>query len=277
MRGIAREAGYASLRLLAGHGGTTSVTSGGRGCSKASALGVPEGPLWATLRSASGTPRLACRTGGVSEGRVKAVYDAVADDYADRFPSTEPEQPIELAMVTHFASLLPETSKDVLDAGCGAGRMLPLLADAGCRAIGVDLSESMIRRAERDHPGFDTRVGSIAVLPFPDDSFDGLFYWYSTIHTPHVELGAVFAEARRALRPAGHILVAFQAGTEVREVGGGYRRLGHDVELHRYDRTPDHVASELRAAGFGEVARLVRAAVPTERTDQAVIVARSSC
>ncbi len=219
---------------------------------------------------------LACKTREVSEGSVKAVYDKVADDYADHFRSTEPEEQIELAMTTHFVSLLPEASRDVLDAGCGAGRMLPFLADAGCHPSGVDLSEGMIRRAKRDHPEFDTRVGSVAALPFPDDSFDGLFYWYSTIHTPDAELGAVFAEARRALRPEGHVLVAFQAGTGIHEVGSGYRRLGHEVELHRYDRTPDQVAGELGAAGFVEVARLVRAAAATERTDQAVIVARSS-
>lgn len=212
----------------------------------------------------------------MSEGHLKAVYDTVADDYADRFPSTEPEQQIELAMVAYFASLLPVTSPEVLDAGCGAGRMLPVLAAAGCRAVGVDLSEGMIRRAQRDHPDFKTRVASITALPFPNDSFDGLFYWYSTIHTPDEGLGVVFAEARRALRPAGHILVAFQAGTGSREVGQGYRRLGHDVELQRHDRTADQVADELRAAGFVEVARLVRGPVAKESTDQAVIIARSA-
>jgi len=178
-------------------------------------------------------------------------------------------------MVTHFASLLPETSKDVLDAGCGAGRMLPVLAGAGCHAAGVDLSESMIRRAQQDHPTFDTRVGSITALPYPDSSFDGLFYWYSTIHTPDEELGTVFAETRRILRPEGHVLVAFQAGHGPQEVGHGYRRLGHDVQLHRHDRTPDHVANELRSAGLAEVARLVRSPAAIERTDQAVIIARA--
>ena len=221
-------------------------------------------------------PRLACKTRDVSEGHVKAVYDKVADDYADHFRSTEPEEQIELAMVTHFVSLLPETKRVVLDAGCGAGRMLPVLADAGCHPIGVDISESMIRRAKGAHPEFGTRVGSIEELPVPDDSFDGLFYWYSTIHTPDSELGAVFAEARRTLRSEGHILVAFQAGTGSHEVGEGYRRLGHDVELHRYDRTPDQVAGQLAAAGFVEVARLVRAPTARERTDQAVLVARST-
>jgi len=212
----------------------------------------------------------------VNPEHVASVYDRVADDYADRFPSTEPEQQIELAMVAHFASLLPGPSPDVLDAGCGAGRMLPVLAGAACRARGVDLSRGMVRRAQRDHPGFDTRVGSISALPFPDGSFDGLFSWYSTIHTPDPELGVVFAEARRVLRPGGHVLVAFQAGTGTREVGQGYRRLGHDVQLHRHDRTPDHVAGELRSAGFVEVARLVRAPAGTERTGQAVVIARSA-
>jgi len=211
----------------------------------------------------------------VDEGHVRAVYDAVADDYADHFRTTEPEQPIELAMVAHFASLLPQPDPDVLDAGCGAGRMLPVLADAGCRAVGVDLSVGMVRRAQRDHPGFGTRVASIAALPFPDDSFDGFFSWYSTIHTPDDDLGTVFAEAGRVLRPGGHVLVAFQSGTGAREVGQGYRRLGHDVQLHRHDRTPDHVAGELRAAGFAEVARLLRAPVAPEQTDQAVVIARS--
>jgi SAM-dependent methyltransferase len=210
----------------------------------------------------------------VSEIDVKAVYDKVASDYADHFPSTEPEQPIELAMVTHFASLLPATSSDVLDAGCGAGRMLPVLAGAGCHAVGVDLSESMIRRAQQDHPDFDTRVGSITALPYPDNSFDGLFYWYSTIHTPDEELTIVFAEACRTLRPEGHVLVAFQAGQGLQEVGHGYRRLGHDVQLHRHDRTPDHMANEMRSAGLAEVARLVRSPAGTERTHQAVIIAR---
>jgi ubiquinone/menaquinone biosynthesis C-methylase UbiE len=112
----------------------------------------------------------------VGERHVKAVYNEVADDYADLVPSTEPEQHIELAMLDHFASLVSETSRDVPDAGCGAGRMLPVLADAGCRAVGIDLSESMIRRARQDHPNFETRVASITALPFPDDSLDGLFF-----------------------------------------------------------------------------------------------------
>jgi SAM-dependent methyltransferase len=176
--------------------------------------------------------------------------------------------------VAHFAALLPGPTPDVLDAGCGAGRMLPVLAAAGCRAVGVDLSAGMVRRARQDHPGFDTRVGSLTALPFPDGSFDGVLSWYSTIHLPDERLPPAVGEVRRVLRPGGHVLVAFQVGEGVRDVSQGYRRLGHDVTLSRHDRTPDHVAGALRAAGFTEVARLVRAPAGAERAGQAVLVAR---
>ena len=66
---------------------------------------------------------------------MRLAYDEVADTYADHFRSTEPELPVELAMIEHFASLLPGDRR-VLDAGCGAGRMLPLLAALGCQVEG---------------------------------------------------------------------------------------------------------------------------------------------
>jgi SAM-dependent methyltransferase len=212
-----------------------------------------------------------------TEDDVAAVYDATADLYADMFPSTDPEQPVDLAMLTHFCSLLAADGPDgpaVLDAGCGAGRMLPVLAAAGCRPVGADLSPEMVRRARQDHPGFDTRVGSLTALPYPDGSFDGVLSWYSTIHTPDERLGAALGEIRRVLRPGGFVLVAFQAGEGSRDVAQGMRRRGLDVVLVRHHRTPDRMAGALRENGFEEVARLVRGPVPPEADDQAVLVAR---
>lgn len=205
---------------------------------------------------------------------MRAAYDEVADTYADHFRSTEPELPVELAVVAHFASLLDGTRR-VLDAGCGAGRMMPVLAGHGCRVEGVDLSPAMVRRSRRDHPEHAVQVASIADLPFADASFDGVFSWYSTIHTPPAHLPATVRELRRVLRPGGLLLVAFQCGHGVRDVSDAYRRRGHDVVLHRWNRTADEMAQALDAAGLAVQARLERAAAGQERDAQAVLVARA--
>ncbi|MCE1180416.1 MAG: methyltransferase domain-containing protein [Micrococcales bacterium] len=207
------------------------------------------------------------------ETLTRAAYDTVADVYADRFTATEPEQAVELAMIDHFCALLGEPRR-VLDAGCGAGRMLPYLAARGCRPEGIDLSSQMVRRAATDHPEFPCAVGSLTAIGFPDDTFDGVFSWYSTIHNPDDDLDRILAEMVRVLRPGGHLLVAFQVGEGVRRVGQGFAAAGYDVVMHRYHRSTDDIATRLRSHGLEIVARLERAPVDPEPDPQAVVIGR---
>jgi ubiquinone/menaquinone biosynthesis C-methylase UbiE len=205
---------------------------------------------------------------------VRSAYNMVAEDYAARFPGTEPEQMIDLAMIDHYVSQLTD-SRDVLDAGCGAGRMSRYLTDRGCVVHGVDLSPGMIAMARRDHPDIATQVASITDLPFPDARFDGLLYWYSIIHVADSDLPAVAREARRVLRPNGVVLAAFQAGEGMRDVGASYRKLGYDVILTRFERTADQVSLLFAGVNLVEEARLVRRALAAERTDQAFVLYRA--
>lgn len=205
---------------------------------------------------------------------VRSAYDIVAEDYASRFPGTEPEQTIDVAMIDHFISQLAAEHRAVLDAGCGTGRISRYLTDRGCSVVGVDLSPGMIAMARRGHADIETRVSSITDLPFPAAQFDGILYWYSTIHVADDGLAAVFREARRVLRPNGLVLVAFQAGDGSRDVAGGYRALGYDVTLTRFHRTADQMARQLAEAGLVEEARLVRRPLVGERHDQAFALFR---
>lgn len=207
---------------------------------------------------------------------VRHAYDTVAEDYAARFPDTRAEAPLDLAMIDAFAeAVMSGDGARVLDAGCGAGRMSRYLAERGCRVEGVDLSSSMIAMARRDHRDLVFTVGSLTDLPYADDEFAGVLLWYSIIHTPPEGQARIFAEATRVLRPAGYLLVGFQAGEGKRDVSGAYRRFGHEVQLERHLYTADHVASQLEAAGLREVCRLVRRAQDNERDDQAVLLAKA--
>lgn len=212
---------------------------------------------------------------------VRRAYDEVAASYAQYFPGTEPEAPLELAMIDAFVAALSSdaaatpddsTRPRVLDAGCGAGRMSRLLADSGCAVEGVDLSPGMVDEARRARPDLSFEVASLDALPQDDVSFDGVMLWYSTIHTAPEAQPAIFAEAARVVRPGGHLLVAFQVGEGARDVAPAYARVGHDVELWRHLFTPNEVSAWATAAGFTETARMVRAAQGSERDPQAALL-----
>lgn len=209
-----------------------------------------------------------------SDESIRAAYDEVATTYASLIRGTDPEDPVDLAMLAHFVRALP-AEPVVLDAGCGTGRMMPVLArlaGPGCQVEGIDLSDSMVRRAGRDHPGFSLSVGSLRTLPYAGGVFDGVLSWYSTIHSGDADLRGMMGEMRRVLRPGGLLLLAFQSGHGTVDASGAYRNLGHDVELRRRLRTADEMSALMDGAGIDEVARLVRAPVGVERDPQAIIV-----
>ncbi|WP_074046537.1 methyltransferase domain-containing protein [Dermacoccus nishinomiyaensis] len=209
------------------------------------------------------------------EALTRTAYNVVADVYADHFRTTEGEQPIDLAMINHFVALLHEP-RVVLDAGCGAGRMLPYLAGLGCHPEGIDLSPNMVRRARADHPAFTVAVGSLTHLPYAEEVFDGVFSWYSTIHNPDEDLEVMVAEMARVLRPEGVLLLGFQVGDGMRRVGRGYAARGYDVVMNRYHRSVESLTALLEEHGLTVSAQLERSPVGSEEDAQAVIIAQRS-
>ncbi|UUZ58756.1 class I SAM-dependent methyltransferase [Nocardioides sp. B-3] len=166
-----------------------------------------------------------------------ATYDTVAADYAAHFPTTEPEDPLDLAMIDHFVARLGP-APSVLDAGCGTGRISRYLADRGCRVTGLDLSPGMVAVARRDHPDPAFAVGSIVDLPYGDASVDAALYWYSVIHSPDALLPRILTEAARVVRPGGHVLLAFPGRQRTTRSG---QRLP-SARLRRLDRPSPPIA-----------------------------------
>src|SRR5690349_10754485 len=74
------------------------------------------------------------------------------------------------------AVLRPCAGKRVLDLGCGAGRNVGSLLEAGLRVTAVDLDAQALAaaRAREDCCGADLRVMSMTRLELPTASFDGV-------------------------------------------------------------------------------------------------------
>jgi ubiquinone/menaquinone biosynthesis C-methylase UbiE len=207
--------------------------------------------------------------------QTKAAYDTVAATYAVVLPDTSFEASLDLAMIQNFVDQLRDREDaHVLDAGCGAGRMITYLnsLDEDLTITGVELSPTMIEHAKSMHPDNVIVEGDLAALPFPDSSVDGVLAWYSVIHTPTHELAAIFNECHRILRPSGLILVAYQSGTGERLIFHPY---GLDVELRAFLHKTPLAEAALHAAGFVIQASLDRAPRATELHSQGFVLAKA--
>ncbi len=72
-----------------------------------------------------------------------ALYDSFIADYYDESPVVSAR----LQDVAFYREAVREFGDPVLELGCGTGRIMMALADAGKRITGLDLSERMLERA----------------------------------------------------------------------------------------------------------------------------------
>ena len=100
---------------------------------------------------------------------------------------------------------------DVLDFGCGVGRLTAALAAHFTAVTGVDISPSMLAEARALHAGNDrcrfVHNDSPALSAFADESFDLVYSSLVLQHMPTGLAGAYLAEFIRLLRPGGAIVV----------------------------------------------------------------------
>ncbi len=105
---------------------------------------------------------------------------------------------------------VPAETARVLALGAGGGGDCARLRDCGVRPqniIALDLLERQARRARQAHPWLASLTGDAESLPFLDETFD--LVYQSTMISSVLERRrreAIFAEARRVLKPGGLFL-----------------------------------------------------------------------
>jgi ubiquinone/menaquinone biosynthesis C-methylase UbiE len=110
-----------------------------------------------------------------------------------------------------FSSDLPKieefidlSTREMLEIGCGDGRLSSLLADKVKSLTAIDPDQAMINQARKEISDVDFRVGYGEKLEFNDRSYDIILFSYSLHHQDCVK---ALDEAKRVLRDNGSILI----------------------------------------------------------------------
>ncbi len=203
---------------------------------------------------------------------VAAAYDAMADRYVAHVRREFDKRTMVRERLEAFASMV-EGQQLVADVGCGPGHVTKLLSDHGLNIVGYDIAEGLLVEARRSFPDLSFRVGDLTAIDLPDASLGGLVSRHSTIHLAPGELAAAFSEWARVLVPGAPLFVSFFAAATRADHGTPF---DHAV-VTAYALSPDVIAEELEASGFGDLDVGLRPFGPTERPlDQAIILARLS-
>ncbi len=109
---------------------------------------------------------------------------------------------------------------DILDLGCGTGKLTKAIADAGAQVVGIDNSPAMVETARAQYPELEFFLADATSFSFPH-LFDAVFsnavlHW---VMNPDEAVKRIVA----ALRPGGRFVAEFGGKGNVAGIAGTLR------------------------------------------------------
>lgn len=157
----------------------------------------------------------------------------------------------------HFLEIQPEDQ--VLDVGCGVGRLMKPLAEKCAKVTGVDVNENMIRFAEEYLDGVENTACYVfngVRLPFGDNTFDKAFSFITVMHIEKHEAFVLMSEVFRVLKEGGRFV--FNVPNLLSQREQYLRYLGRYVDVREVIvrmevYTPQEVQAKLEIIGFQDI------------------------
>jgi ubiquinone/menaquinone biosynthesis C-methylase UbiE len=105
-------------------------------------------------------------------------------------------------MIRSYLDLAAE--RNILEVGCGEGRISALLASEASSYIAVDTDPKRLEQAMSDYPEVDFRSGNGENLDFADKQFDAVIF---TLSLHHQDCKQALLEAFRVLKDDGRVVI----------------------------------------------------------------------
>jgi 2-polyprenyl-3-methyl-5-hydroxy-6-metoxy-1,4-benzoquinol methylase len=130
----------------------------------------------------------------------KVLYNEIARKFTETRNYSWPE-------FEYFKGYL-HNGQEVMDLGCGNGRLLELLKDYKVDYLGVDFSENLVREAQTQWPDKKFKVADLAELGNIKEKFDLIFCVATLHHIPSDKLRQqILVNIKNCLKPDGKLLM----------------------------------------------------------------------
>ena len=96
---------------------------------------------------------------------------------------------------------------NILDLGCGYGRLYPYLKKKG-KYTGIDISIKGIKKAKKDYPDGTFHIMGAEVTTFDNNEFDSVFAGFNVVDEIN-NLDLTFEEIKRILKNNGTFVFSF--------------------------------------------------------------------
>jgi SAM-dependent methyltransferase len=158
-------------------------------------------------------------------------------EFYEAFWADAPTDPAPYAWQFRRALLLGEVKagERVLDFGCGAGRFLRVIEEAGAQAVGVEIARAAVERARENVPGADVRLLDDGSIPLGHGEVD--LVWCSEVLEHIPDVAHALLEMRRVLKPDGRLLLTVPFHGRARNVL---------IALTRFERHFDPLGQHVR-------------------------------
>lgn len=197
--------------------------------------------------------------------RSRGVKEYWAQRWAD-IPADKPMENRNAYPLKYAEMTVTARDEPILEAGCGAGRILRYYHERGYDIFGMDFIEVAIDKLRKIDPTLQVEVGDITQLQYPDQSFKYLLA-FGLYHNLEFGLDRAIAETYRVLQKNGRVCASFRADniqtrltdwladrrTKARDAANGFRA------FHKMNLTRGEYETLFAGAGF-----IVEAVYPVE-------------
>lgn len=165
---------------------------------------------------------------------------------ADEPMKNEKKYPLKYSILT-----VKDKNKKILEAGCGAGRILRYYHNNGYKIIGIDFVKEAIEKLKKKDSSLDVRLGDITKLEFEDNYFNYILA-FGLFHNLNEKLDIAMAETSRVLKKDGYICASFRADNIQNRISDYLKnkKAKNNNEFHKLNLTKNEFANLFKKNKF---------------------------